>query len=130
MFNRDCCTSTLSMGPSHAVRSLNHLPCLRFVERSLAAVSHLWTILSMLCNLVCRHSQVRKEEDELSKGFGTGPVLQGVLRGVQKTKEGDVKMVTLMLFGDAEQCQKVMHDIWQMYLFSLRLKLQLCCFGQ
>lgn len=51
--------------------------------------------------------QVKKEEDELSKGFGTGPVLQGVPRGVQKTKDGEVKMVTLMLFGDAEQCQKV-----------------------
>lgn len=26
---------------------------------------------------------------------------------MQKTKDGEVKMVTLMLFGDAEHCQKV-----------------------
>jgi len=52
-------------------------------------------------------NQVRKDDKELERGFGTGPVLQGVPRGVQKTQDGEVKMVTVMLFGDAEQCQKV-----------------------
>ena len=51
--------------------------------------------------------QVKKDDSELKKGWGTGPILTGVPRGVQKTKDGEVKMVTVMLFGDADQCQKV-----------------------
>ena len=31
---------------------------------------------------------------------------------MQKTKDGEVKMVTLMLFGDAEHCQKVRNRYW------------------
>jgi len=50
--------------------------------------------------------QVKKDEKELEKGFGQGPTFQLPVRGVQKTEDGAVKMVTIMLFGDRDSRRK------------------------
>lgn len=50
---------------------------------------------------------MKKDEKELEKGFGQGPTFQLPVRGVQKTEDGAVKMVTIMLFGDRDSRRKV-----------------------
>lgn len=50
--------------------------------------------------------QVKKDAKELTQAFGTTPKFAIPVRGVQKTEDGDVKMVTVMLFGDKEQRRK------------------------
>jgi hypothetical protein len=50
---------------------------------------------------------VKKDAKELTQAFGTTPKFAIPVRGVQKTEDGDVKMVTVMLFGDKEQRRKV-----------------------
>lgn len=49
--------------------------------------------------------QVQKDEVDLKKAFGSGPILEGVPKGPQLAKDGEVKLVTLMIFGDASQCE-------------------------
>ncbi len=51
---------------------------------------------------------MKKDEKELEKGFGQGPTFQLPVRGVQKTEDGTVKMVTVMLFGDKDHRRKVL----------------------
>lgn len=53
--------------------------------------------------------QVKKDEKELEVGFGQGPTFQLPVRGVQKTEDGTVKTVTVMLFGDRDNRRKVGH---------------------
>ena len=48
--------------------------------------------------------QVKKEEDALNRGFGTGRDIS-VLLSKLPTKEGEVKMTTVMLFGNAKECE-------------------------
>ncbi|GAB4819937.1 hypothetical protein N2152v2_006983 [Parachlorella kessleri] len=48
--------------------------------------------------------QVKKDEVDLNKAFGSGPTFDIPLRGPQKDGDNKVKMATLQLFGSAEQC--------------------------
>ena len=52
---------------------------------------------------------MKKDEKELEVGFGQGPTFQLPMRGVQKTEDGAVKTVTVMLFGDRDNRRKVGH---------------------
>ena len=52
----------------------------------------------------CCLAQVRKADEELTVAFGSGPQLQAP--PAAPSKDGQPKMVTVMLFGNAHECEK------------------------
>lgn len=98
-----------------------------FLAMKMLAREHAWYSRSLWCGVICmwgwrlvlfvrrvaqasgHYLQVKKDEKELEVGFGQGPTFQLPVRGVQKTEDGTVKTVTVMLFGDRDNRRKVGH---------------------